>query len=212
MKFTDAYQEARKSDKKDLIKQIEDVKFRLEFTECKVLYHLGDYKVCLDLVVERGKQIEAAYPEIVDIGTPSTEIKQKQANGLNKDDYEFDMDNYKLKDITQCGIDERISYMYLKYKLLEARIQKAVGMNHVATDICLQIMIYVKTFYDVSEPSKFWLTAVKASKIQSTQLCNAKEYDSALKVLMNVGEKVTKKVVEHFLPTSEEETEKEKTL
>lgn len=58
--------------------------------------------------------------------------------------------------------------MYLKYKLLEARIQKAVGMNHEATDICLKIMIYVKTFYDIQEPSKFWLTAVKAAKIQST--------------------------------------------
>jgi len=61
----------------------------------------------------------------------------KQAKGLTKDDYEFNMEDYKLKEITQIGIDERISYMYLKYKLLEARIQKAVGMNHLATNICL---------------------------------------------------------------------------
>lgn len=109
---------------------------------------------------------------------------------MTKEDYCFDMENYKVKDITKTNIDERISYMYLKYKLMEARIQKAAGMNHLATDICLQIMIYVKTFYDCTEPAKFWLTAVKAAKIQSTQLCNAKEYDSALKILMNVGEKV----------------------
>lgn len=73
-------------------------------------------------------------------------------------------------------------------------------------------MIYVKTFYDVSDPSKFWLCAVKAAQIHSTQLCNAKEYDSALKVLLNVAEKVTKKVAEYFLPVDEEKAEKEKTL
>ena len=73
-------------------------------------------------------------------------------------------------------------------------------------------MIYVKTFFDSADPSKFWLTAVKAAKIQSTQLCNAKEYDSALKILINVGEKVTKKVTEHFLPVAEEDADPVKKL
>lgn len=78
-------------------------------------------------------------------------------------------------------------------------------MNHTATDLCLFIMTYVKMFYDVQPPAKFWLSAVKAAQIQSTQLCNAKEYDSALKVLQNVGEKVTKKVIDHFLPSTEKD-------
>ena len=43
-------------------------------------------------------------------------------------------------------------------------------------------------------------------------MCNAKEYDSALKVLQNVGEKITKKVVEHFLPSTESEAASEKEL
>lgn len=75
LNLTQAYIDARKADKKDKIKAIEDVKFRLEFTECKVLYHLGDYKASLDLVVARAKQIEEAYPDLLDIGTPSTETK-----------------------------------------------------------------------------------------------------------------------------------------
>ena len=122
------------------------------------------------------------------------------------------MDGSDIQPIAQVVFGDRISYIYLKYRLLDARIQKAIGMNHKATAICNSIMAFVKTFYDVHPPSKFWLTAVKAAQIQSTQLCNAKEYDSALKVLQNVGEKVTKKVVEHFLPVSEEDSVAEKKL
>ena len=46
----------------------------------------------------------------------------------------------------------------------------------------------------------FWLSAVKAAEIQSTQLCNAKEYDAALILLKNIGMRVTQKVGDHFLP------------
>lgn len=95
---------------------------------------------------------------------------------------------------------------------MEARIQKAIGANHIATEACNAIMTYVKAFYDVQAPAKFWLTAVKAAQIQSTQLCNAKEYDSALKVLQNVGGKVTEKVVGHFFPVAEKDVAPEKTL
>lgn len=113
------------------------------------------------------------------------------------------MEEFDAKPIASAALGDRISYMYLKYRLLQARIHKATGMNHKATDICNAIMTYVRTFYDVRPPAKFWLSAVKAAQIQSTQLCNAKEYDSALKVLQNVGEKVTKKVAEYFLPAVE---------
>lgn len=75
------------------------------------------------------------------------------------------MEDAAVQPIAQVAFGDRISYIYLKYRLLEARIQKAAGMNHKATDICNAIMTYVKAFYDVHEPSKFWLTAVKAAQI-----------------------------------------------
>ena len=55
LNFIQVYQDAKKANNEEKIKAIEDVKFRLEFTECKVLYHLGDYKTCLDLVETRAK-------------------------------------------------------------------------------------------------------------------------------------------------------------
>lgn len=71
-------------------------------------------------------------------------------------------------------------------------------MNNVAHDIANSIMLYVKLFKDET-PEKFWLSAAKAAQIQSTQLCNAKEYDAALLLLRNIGLKVTNRVSEHFL-------------
>ena len=38
-----------------------------------------------------------------------------------------------------------------------------------------------------------------------TQLCNAKEFDSALMMLKNIGQEVTKKVYEHYIPTEKED-------
>lgn len=48
--------------------------------------------------------------------------------------------------------------------------------------------------------------------MQSTQLCNAKEYDSALKVLQDIGEQITKLVTEHYFPVADADKESEKTL
>ena len=89
---------------------------------------------------------------------------------MTKKDYEFSMDDSEVQPIASVAFGDRISYIYLKYRLLEARIQKAVGMNHKATEICISIMTYVKMFHDQEKlekeaPAKFWLTAVKAAQI-----------------------------------------------
>lgn len=93
-----------------------------------------------------------------------------------------------VKEITlqKIEVPDHINYIFLKYKLIQARINKAIGMNEVAHEICNHIMLYVRQFQDMP-PSKFWLTAVKAAQIQSVQLCNAKEYEDASKLLRNVG-------------------------
>ena len=72
-------------------------------------------------------------------------------------------------------------------------------------------MLYVKRNQDAT-PQKSWLTAVKAAQVQSTQLCNCKEYDSALKILQDIGEQVTKLVTEHYFPVAEADKEAQKTL
>lgn len=52
----------------------------------------------------------------------SSEVEQQQATELTKKDYEFNMDETTVTAITQVAVADRISYIYLKYKLLEARI------------------------------------------------------------------------------------------
>jgi len=82
-------------------------------------------------------------------------------------------------------------------------------MNHKAHDICNSIILFVKLFKD-EEPSKFWLTAVKAAQLQSIQLCNAKEFDDALLLLNNIGLKITEMVGKHFLGSEPQEEDKKK--
>lgn len=132
-----AYLDAKTQDQKDKMVSIENVKFRLEFTECKGLYHLGDYKTCLEKVLARTSEIEQAYPDLRDIGAASAEKAKKQEKGMNKEDYEFNVEDMDVKAITKVVAEERVNYMYLKYKLLQARLQKAIGMNHVASELCM---------------------------------------------------------------------------
>ena len=77
-------------------------------------------------------------------------------------------------------------------------------MNHKAHDICNSIILFVKIFKEL-EPSKFWLSAVKAAQIQSVQLCNAKEFDAALLLLNKVGQMITQQVSNRFLPCEKED-------
>jgi hypothetical protein len=91
-------------------------------------------------------------------------------------------------------------YIFLKFRLLQAKINKSIGMNHKAHDICNSIILFVKLFKDET-PAKFWLTAVKAGQLHSVQLCNAKEFDDALLLLNNISQKITQMVGDHFLQT-----------
>jgi len=84
-------------------------------------------------------------------------------------------------------------------------------MNNTAAEICNSIMLYVKRNQDAT-PQKSWLSAAKAAQVQSTQLCNSKEYDSALKVLQDIAEQVTKLVNDHYLPVADADKDAEKTL
>ena len=101
-----------------------------------------------------------------------------------------------------------IKYIFLKLRLLQAKVNKSIGMNHLAHEICSSIIAYVRSFKDL-EPKKFWLQAVKAAQVCSTQLCNAREYDDALKLLENFGGAITKEVTAHFFNiTSKDDDDK----
>lgn len=124
LKLAEAQDEAKKAKKDDRVEAIESVRLRLEYSECKALYQMGGYKECLELVIDRAAKLEAAYPDIKELGEPPSEVKQRYAKGMTKKDYEFSMDEFDGKPIMQVKEfdEDRISYIYLKYKLLEARI------------------------------------------------------------------------------------------
>lgn len=68
-------------------------------------------------------------------------------------------------------------------------------------------MSYVKKFKDMV-PAKFWLCAAKAADSQSSQLCNAREFDDALLLIENISTKLTEKVGEHFFPVDTKDEKK----
>ena len=71
------------------------------------------------------------------------------------------------------------------------------------------MITYVGIFLNSStDPEKFWLSAVKAAQVQAIQLCNAKEYEFALKLLKNVSQKLTLKLIDHFFPTDKKDEAK----
>ena len=68
----------------------------------------------------------------------------------------------QIKEITKINVESHISYIFLKWRLLQARINKSIGMNNLAHDQVNSIILYVKLFKDET-PEKFWLSAVKAA-------------------------------------------------
>jgi hypothetical protein len=50
--------------------------------------------------------------------------------------------------VDEVNVPAKISYLYLKYRLLQCRINKAIGMNGKAHDIVNSIIMYVKRFQD----------------------------------------------------------------
>lgn len=75
-----------------------------------------------------------------------------------------DEDKSTIVEIRKVEVPDEISYIFLKYRLLQARINKAIGLNGAAHDIVNSILLYVKLFAEFT-PSKFWLTAFKAVQV-----------------------------------------------
>ena len=48
----------------------------------------------------------------------------------------------------KVDVPDMIIYIFLKFRLLQARINKSIGMNHIAHDICNSIILFVKLFKD----------------------------------------------------------------
>ncbi len=76
-------------------------------------------------------------------------------------------DHKMISEVSQKDAPDWIRYIFLKLRLLQAKVNKSIGMNHVAHEICFSIIGYVRSFKDL-EPKKFWLQAVKAAQVCST--------------------------------------------
>ena len=107
-------------------------------------------------------------------------------------------------ELDKFEVPEAFIYIFLKFRLLQAKINKSIGMSHECHDICNSIILFVKIFKDL-DPRKFWLSALKAAQIQSSQLCVAKEFDAALVLLNKVGKTIIEKVNNHFIYSSKKD-------
>lgn len=168
---------------------------RANYWEAKAYYNMGDYKTSVDLADAQVKIFMAKYPDL-----DTKAAKEEIILSLSDDDENMST----IKEIKSVEVPNEISYIFLKYRLMQARINKAIGLNGLAHDIVNSILVYIKQFSQET-PSKFWLIAFKASQVQMTQLCNAKEFDSALLMLKNIGQKVIDQVSEHYLPTEKKD-------
>ena len=73
------------------------------------------------------------------------------------------MDDTKdIAEIKTIDAPEYIIYMYLKLKLLLARVVKSIGKSSTAHDLCNYIIMVVKNVKDLP-PKKFWMSACKAA-------------------------------------------------
>ena len=115
---------------------------------------MGDYKVSLEKAEKQVSELEEKYPDL------SVEVKNEEIILSLKDGD----DEPKIQEIQQIEVPPHISYIFLKYKLIMARINKAISKNPEAHDIVNQIILYVKKCM-TGQPSKFWLIAVKAVQI-----------------------------------------------
>lgn len=135
-----------------------DALLRINYWRAKSQYQIGNYKEAL---AEADKQVQVfseEYPEFW------KEIS-KEGSSLDKavKQKEEPTGIVEIKE----ELDEHIIYIVLKYRLLQARLNKAIHMSHIAHDICNSIMLYVKKQLDLT-PKKYWLVAVKAAEVHGT--------------------------------------------
>lgn len=98
---------------------------------------MGDYKTALEKADAQVKVINEKYPETV----ISAEKEQVILSFADEDD-----NKSTIKEIKKIEVPPKISYLILKYKLLQARLNKAIGKNGQAHDIVNEILLYVKLF------------------------------------------------------------------
>lgn len=165
-----------------LLEKIDDPKLRLraDYWEAKAYYNLGEYKTSLEKADAQVKLLLEKFPDL------HTQAKKEEII-LSLTDDENDT---KIQEIKKIEVEPHICYIFLKYRLLQARINKGIAKNPEAHDIVNSIVLLVKKLMEQTT-SKYMLIAVKAVQVQMTQLCNAKEFESALLMLKNIGAKVT---------------------
>lgn len=95
---------------------------------------MGDYKVSLEKVEKHVNELIQKYPDLC------VPIKKEQII-LSLSDDENDP---KIQEIEEVKVPSHISYLYLKYKLVQARINKAISRNPEAHDNVNEILLYVK--------------------------------------------------------------------
>lgn len=134
---------------------------RLRLWDAKSYYNLGDYKTALEKVESSLEFLEDTYVDLKkDLASP--ELKPKQGLKLaHIKSLEADS-NVKIQQIESVEVPDFAAYAWLKLKLQQARINKAIGMNNTAHEVCNQIFLFVKT-YQEKPAKKFLLTAVKAA-------------------------------------------------
>jgi hypothetical protein len=93
---------------------------RANYWEAKAYYNMGDYKTSIELADVQVKSMVAKYP---DLGIKAA----KEEIILSLSDSDENMST--IVEIKQVEVPKEISYIFLKYRLLQARINKAIGLN-----------------------------------------------------------------------------------
>jgi hypothetical protein len=125
----------------------------LSHWEAKGRYLLGDYKTALELADEQVEALDKEYPALV--------MKEKYTEGLPA------LKEGSTPLINDINVPDYVIYIYMKFRLLQARVNKAIGMNHVAHEICNAIIMFRRKFMHMT-PAKWWISACKAAEVLST--------------------------------------------
>jgi len=131
----------------------ENVWLRLNYWEAKAYHKIGNYLKALELTKVCQDDLLKKYS---DLGKEfcSYEHKEEQKIEMNEEG--------NVSSILE--VPEAINYIFLKHKLLEARLLKLSNNSAKCHAVCNSIMLYVKLYKDMT-PSKFWLSAAKAAQL-----------------------------------------------
>ena len=107
---------------------------RIRHWKAKAYFFIGDYKTCQELCnAEVDKLLEVhPYLKVEVEDCENFESLSSQINAPN------------VVEINDSSENEGVTYIYLKWRLLQARVNKSIGMCTVANQICNQIIAFVK--------------------------------------------------------------------